>query len=389
MKVMFCHDGPMYVDDTNQYYAGVISDEIIDNYQKYLKISQFTIVSRVRNVNNKKAASLSALKSNIVTVREISDLTSITNIISKTNQTKKYIEEEVKKHDLIIIRLPGIAGIYALKYANKYKKKYVTEIVGCAYDALKNHSFKGRLIAPVIHFLNKQAIKSSKNNIYVTDKYLQKQYPSNGKSIGCSDVIIPDNSQKVLNQRVKKIMSKSHLPLVLGSLGNLSMKYKGYDDVIKVLSQINKNQVKLILKIKGPGNREWLDQVIMKNHAQDFVIVEEPTKSHDEVFDWLNNLDIYIQPSKTEGLPRALIEAMCCACPCIGRAVGGITELINEEMLFKNNKELFSILNNIDVAVLEKHANMNFKKSKEYNADAIKKKKQQFYREIGVLDEKK
>jgi len=191
------------------------------------------------------------------------------------------------------------------------------------------------------------------------------------------------------NQRVKKIMSKSHLPLVLGSLGNLSMKYKGYDDVIKVLSQINKNQVKLILKIKGPGNREWLDQVIMKNHAQDFVIVEEPTKSHDEVFDWLNNLDIYIQPSKTEGLPRALIEAMCCACPCIGRAVGGITELINEEMLFKNNKELFSILNNIDVAVLEKHANMNFKKSKEYNADAIKKKKQQFYREIGVLDEKK
>ena len=51
------------------------------------------------------------------------------------------------------------------------------------------------------------------------------------------------------------------------------------------------------------------------------------------VLEWLNDVDIYIQPSRQEGLPRALIEAMSRGCPAFGSTAGGIPELLSPECL--------------------------------------------------------
>jgi glycosyltransferase involved in cell wall biosynthesis len=47
----------------------------------------------------------------------------------------------------------------------------------------------------------------------------------------------------------------------------------------------------------------------------------------------LDASDIFVLPSRTEGLPRALVEAMARALPCIASNVGGIPELLAREDL--------------------------------------------------------
>jgi glycosyltransferase involved in cell wall biosynthesis len=51
------------------------------------------------------------------------------------------------------------------------------------------------------------------------------------------------------------------------------------------------------------------------------------------IFRELDRADLFVLPSRQEGLPRAMIEAMARALPCIGSTVGGIPELLPQRDL--------------------------------------------------------
>ena len=50
---------------------------------------------------------------------------------------------------------------------------------------------------------------------------------------------------------------------------------------------------------------------------------------------FLDGIDLFVLVSHTEGLPRALVEAMARGCPAIGSHVGGIPELLEPEDLVR------------------------------------------------------
>ena len=102
---------------------------------------------------------------------------------------------------------------------------------------------------------------------------------------------------------------------------------------------------------------------------------------HDEVFKWLENIDIYIQPSYMEGLCRAIVEAMSKVCPVICTDAGGNFELIEEKNIYKQRDifGLINILENINNEELKKNAVFNYNKSKKYTANLLNEKRNIFY----------
>ena len=87
--------------------------------------------------------------------------------------------------------------------------------------------------------------------------------------------------------------------------------------------------------------------------------------------DRLESIDIYIQPSKQEGLPRALIEAMSMGVPALGSTAGGTPELLEEVFIFNKGDpaEIADRILKLNVKeVLLEQAKRNYYYVEKYNA---------------------
>jgi len=172
-------------------------------------------------------------------------------------------------------------------------------------------------------------------------------------------------------------------PIVLGTIGSINMKYKGFDTVIKAISELNADFLNYRYIIVGGGKEQWIKNVIEKYDAQEYVEVINGLE-HEKIFEWLYQIDIYIQPSRTEGLPRALIEAMSTACPCIGSNAGGITELLDEHVVFQKGKvqNLKAILVSFNGEMMCCEAKRNFCIAKQYEKEILYEKEIGFYKKL-------
>jgi glycosyltransferase involved in cell wall biosynthesis len=101
------------------------------------------------------------------------------------------------------------------------------------------------------------------------------------------------------------------------------------------------------------------------------------------VRDELDQADLFILASYQEGLPRAMIEAMARALPCIGSTVGGIPELLApEDIVPPGDVAALSAKIREVVTNPERMARMsarNLEKAKEYTNEILRERQIAFY----------
>ena len=133
----------------------------------------------------------------------------------------------------------------------------------------------------------------------------------------------------------------------------------------------------------GGGKGDFLRRLVCKLNINEQVFFHG-SMNHNKVMDFLNKCDIYIQPSKQEGLPRSLIEGMSRGLLCYGTNIAGIPELLEEKMLFSSKRkgyiELAQKLEKINKNIFLEQAELNFKKAKNYEEDYLEKNRREFFR---------
>ena len=220
------------------------------------------------------------------------------------------------------------------------------------------------------------------HTVYVTNEFLQGRYPTNGKSVSISNVVLDDFNTSTLEERLTKIASTDQ-PLVLATIAALDVPYKGQDDVIKAIGILKKRDLFFKYKLVGQGDASYLKKLIKKYDVEDLVTIVGPL-AHDEIFNFIDSIDVYIQPSKQEGLPRALIESMSRACPALGARTAGIPELIDEDCIFKPGSvaQIVTKLSAIDSQWLKANAKANFEMADHYRRDKLELRRSGFYNEF-------
>ena len=388
IKGIFCHDLPVYKDVNGNYCSTTLTNTLFARYMSI--VDELTIAVRVYPVD-KTYEELHQEKIDLPGLKflEFPNLNKFSALFHDRRRAKKVLRQAIKGADVIIIR-GGTIALLAASIARKLNKPYLIECGGCAWDAMWNHSFRGKLLAPYYEYRAKKDVKHASHVIYVTKQWLQGRYPTNGESVGVSDVVITDNDENILQKRLKKIDEKQEKdPIVIATTAGL-VKYKGQQYIIKAMGKL-KGKLDIRYELAGGGDDSYLKSVAKKYGVEDKVVFKGQL-SHNEVLDWLDAVDLYAQPSKTEGLPRALVEAMSRACPAIGSKTAGIPELLSAEVTFKADdiNRICDLLLGLSKEKLREAAIKNFEMSKEFISYKLDTQREAFLKEYRdfVINEK-
>lgn len=188
---------------------------------------------------------------------------------------------------------------------SEFKNDYPNLVVRLIYSLLIFISrWKTKKYIAVSEYIKKNLIKSGINGNKITVLY-------NG--VEFNDVKERDYSS---NKRV-----------IIGSIGRLH-KVKGYENLIKAASKIKNRDWQL--KILGEGNeRNKLKSLINGFNLSKEV---ELCGQTDNPPKFLSELNIYIQPSLSEGFGLTVVEAMGAGLPVIVTPVGSLPEIVKHNI---------------------------------------------------------
>jgi glycosyltransferase involved in cell wall biosynthesis len=327
MKLLFIHVHPFYREGDKTYSSGSLTSAVwLTNYLPYF--DHITVIGRLGCEKHKQVISSVDGKVDFVL---IPGLMKPMNYFLHYLKIKKIITEEIRKADVAAIRLPSIFGNIAIPVLRKEGKPFFVEQVGNAWEALWNHSsVKGKLCAHFFHWMNKKRIRKAPYAVYVASK-LQRDYPTRGHATVISNVIIPG----ILSAGDIRLTRFNNEVMKIGLIGGFSVRFKGQDVLLKAVSLLDERIKKNIeLYFAGVGDYSWLSKLAGQLGLGDHIKFMGPVP-HDGIFKFLENLSLYVQPSITEGMPRAMLEAMSQGCPALGSTIGGIPDVLEPGLLHK------------------------------------------------------
>lgn len=240
----------------------------------------------------------------------------------------KTVEREVEDADLVIARLPSEIGLAACAHARRLGKPHLVEMVACPWDSLWNNGkLAARLYAPILWARTRRAAAGASVVRYVTASFLQRRYPTKGRVFVASNVQISGSS---ISSSKRSDIASDGRPIVFGTIGALQTRLKGIQTAIDALGRLKRERpdIDFIYRVLGEGDSSRLAGEARDAGIDDRIFFDGTLPAGDAVLGWLDGIDIYLQPSFQEGLPRAVIEALSRGCLAIGSTAGGTPELL-------------------------------------------------------------
>ena len=315
----------------------------------------------------------------------------------------EHVEDVVEPGDAVILRVPSQVSTCVHSRLRRSGHPYGVEVLGDPWDVFAPGAVQHPL-RPLFRLYGTCVLKSQCANAhaaaYVTERALQKRYPrhrnrveglplapdgrvatSPTMSIGISDVILP-SAAVVSEARSYRTLPD---PLSLVFVGTMAQLYKAPDILIQAVARTIRSGVDLRLVLVGDGRyRPQLELLARQLGICDRVLFRGQLTTGAAVREKLDQADLFVLPSHQEGLPRAMVEAMARAMPCIGSSVGGIPELLASEDLVPPGNAAALAEKIIEVATnpgrMRAMSLRNLERARDFQDHVLQTRRVEFYR---------
>ena len=257
---------------------------------------------------------------------------------------KKALEELLEKEDIGIIHGHYLfpAGAAAVEVGKEHGiKTYVTAHGSDMFELYKKQPF---MRSPV-----KKVLRDA-DGVFAVSNALKHEIIATGVTgianktkLSWNSVDINKFSSKA-NDSFKKENKLEDKPIVL-FVGNL-IKRKNVESLLEA-KKVSQSDYYLVIVGDGPLFKK-LSKKVEEENIHDVIF----TGSRNDVENIIPSCDVLVLPSYSESFGLVLIEALACGKPVIGSDVGGITEIINNDVgLLVNPNKVSSIAKAIDTII--------------------------------------
>lgn len=315
------HDGRVWGSSTYQVWA------------RYLLVfDRVSIVARVSDADGCPRGA-SQVDGDRVAVARVPHYAGLRGYLQAAGRVRRVVRNSILGDCAVILKAGSNLADVAFGCLRPMRRPYAVEVVGDPFEVF-GPGVVDHPLRPLLRFLltrrQRRHCRGAIAAAYVTARALQERYPCPHYTVGVSDVQLPAAPSMCSDRIAARIVSDRGMgPFRIVTVGSLAQRYKGTDVLIRALAMSVRDGLDATLTIVGDGQyRPELERLTGKLGLRSKVSFSGCLAGPDAVAAVLDESDLFVLASRTEGLPRALLEAMSRGLPCIASAVGGVPELL-------------------------------------------------------------
>lgn len=390
MKVLVMSDAHIAREKNSSDYWCKTAVHGYDFWKRYLSVfEEVTVVARVQVMDSIDKNAYTRADGTGVRFVELPFIRGTKEYVLNFLKLKKIMKNIITDEACGIFRLPSLPTFMLLDVFKKLNRPYVIEVVADPQDAYITNFIASKLLT---YKLKKECLVANGVS-YVTKYFLEKRYPSRsilyGESLNFFDSyyssIKLDESffgrAKVFDDIGSRELKIIHIASAINS------DVKGHSTLLKVIKQLCEKGINVSLRCIGDGSRrlfyeQMSEEYGIKEKVRFLGLFSDKMILRQE----LVNSDLMVFPSRAEGLPRVLIEAMAAGLPCLSTSVNGIPELLDPEYLFHPDDVdgfVFKILELLKrPSLLNEMSKKNIQKALEYRDNILQERRNIFYAKL-------
>ena len=367
-------------------------------WTKYLEVfDAVRVMARVRDVAEPPPGAMQ-VDGERVAVHAIPYYVGPLQYLIHSRSVKREARKGIQPGDAVILRVSCNLACCVEPTLRRQKHPYAVEVVADPYDGFSagaiDHPFR-----PFFrwHF-TRQARRQCQGACaatYVTSNSLQRRYPPSPDAFATyySDVVLAEETSEHAAPGPRQSFPRGErMRLIM--VGGLERLYKAPDVLIDAVGRCVAQGLDIELVFVGDGQlRPMLQRDADSRGLARRVRFLGSLPAGDCVRRELDEADLFVLPSRQEGLPRAMVEAMAQGVPCIGSTIGGIPELLqSDEMVAPGDAAALS--RKISEVVLD-HERMkrmslrNIERAKEYREEILCARRREFYAQVRRITEER